>query len=96
MKRVTLEAPVTAGWSAERAAIILFGNELGKMCGPCDTVYDALNASGFQFAMNCMAIETTVGTVELRRILNGPSFILSNVDHLTINDVQVDPKQFID
>lgn len=74
----------------------LFGNELGKMSGPCNTVDDAVSESGFQFGMDYMDIQTTLGTAELRVILGGSSFILSNVGHLTINGARVDPKQFID
>jgi hypothetical protein len=73
----------------------LFGNELGKMCGPCDTVHGALAGSGFQFGMDYMFIETTLSMVELRRILRDrTTFILSNVGHLAINGVKVDPREF--
>jgi hypothetical protein len=66
------------------------------MSGPCDTVYDALIESDWRFGMDYMDIETTLSTAELRLILGGPSFILSNVSHLTINGVQVHPREFKD
>lgn len=51
----------------------LVGNELAKMSGPRVTVYEALKENGFQFGMDYMAIETTLGTAELRLILGGPA-----------------------
>ena len=69
--------------------------DLGES-GPYDSVYDAVNGSEMQYGMDYMFIETTLDTAEVRRILRGPAFILSNVGHLAINDVRVDPREIID
>jgi hypothetical protein len=78
-----------------KSGYYLLGNELGKMSGPCITVEEALIVSGFQFGMDYMFIKTTLSTAELKCIMAGPSFILSNVSHLVINGIKVDPRTFI-
>jgi hypothetical protein len=72
----------------------LFRSELGKMCGPYETIHGAL---GFQFGMDSMNIETTLCMAEPRSILgDSGTFILSNVSRLTINGDEVDPEEFTD
>lgn len=69
----------------------LFGNELGKMCGRCAPISDALNGSGFQFGMQYVAITCDVTPEEPRELLASPAFVLSGVDALSINGDDVPP-----
>lgn len=78
-------------WVEKRAdGYHMFGNELGDMSGPCDSVVDAVTGCGFQFGMGTMRIACSIPTAELREILESHSFILENVDWLTINDEEVE------
>jgi hypothetical protein len=103
MKILSIDEESNAGGSSycwvehRKGGYYLFGNELGKMCGPCKTIRGALGGSGFQFGMDYMNIETTLSMAELRSILgNNSTFILSNVSHLTINGDEADPREFTD
>ena len=69
----------------------LIGNELGEMAGPCASVPDALEASGFQFAMEFVDIETSISAEQLREALEGPAFIVDNFAALSINGEEADP-----
>lgn len=69
----------------------LYGNELGKIAGPCESIISALNASGFQFGMDYCEIECVVTPEELGDILGSPSFLLRNFSRLTINGTEMNP-----
>lgn len=68
----------------------MFGNELGDMSGPCDSVVDAVTGCGFQFCMGSMRIACSIPPADLREILESHSFILDNVGWLTINDETIE------
>src|SRR5882762_10213636 len=69
----------------------LYGNELGKMAGPCESIISALNASGLQFGMDYCEIECVVTPKELGDILGSHAFILGNFSRLTINGKDMNP-----
>jgi hypothetical protein len=69
----------------------MFGLEFGEMSGPCETVYDAVSSADRQFGnMDYMDIETTLSAEEVRHILRGSNFPMTNVGHFTLNGVEVD------
>ena len=78
-------------WVEEDAGdFFMYGNEIGRMSGPCRSAFWAIRAArGFQFGMDYMAVEASIHPEELRRILSSPSFALSRVSSLTINGATV-------
>ena len=74
----------------KKKGFYLIGNELGEMCGPCETVGEALNATGFQFGSDVVEVTCDVSAAELREILESPAFLLGNASHLSINGVSVE------
>jgi hypothetical protein len=73
-------------WS--RGAYWLYGNELGRMAGPCTSAADAVARSGFQFGSSVVRFETRLPEAEFRQILELRKVILfDNIDYAEINDV---------
>ena len=64
---------------------ILFGNELGPMGEPCSGALSALCSSVAKFGMDYVVIHSRLSVDDFRQAC--AQIILSNVGHLTVNDI---------
>ena len=81
---------VSCCWVTKRSdGFYLYGNEFGCMAGPCNTVNEALNDSGFEFGMDYWDIQCHVPVRQLAEILASPAFISENTKQVVINKVVV-------
>lgn len=69
---------------------ILFGNELGPMGEPCSDALLALCSSGAEFGMDYVVIHSRLAVDDFREACG--QLILSNVGHLTVNDIEIEAR----